>query len=91
MESFFSSLKTELIGRKVYCTRHAARADVFDYIERFGYQAIRRHSTIGYLSPVEFRAKVGLASTARPRNRQQAMVTSLVEGCERRLSASGPV
>lgn len=36
------------------------QADVFDYIERF-YNAIRRHSTIGYLSPVEFESKVGLA------------------------------
>jgi putative transposase len=35
MESFFSSLKTERIGRKVYRTRDAARADVFDYSERF--------------------------------------------------------
>ena len=41
MESFFSSLKTERIGRKVYRTRDAARADVFDYIERF-YNTIRR-------------------------------------------------
>ena len=38
----------------------AARADVFDYIERF-YNTIRRHSTIGYLSPAEFERKVGLA------------------------------
>ncbi|MBR0406366.1 MAG: IS3 family transposase, partial [Eggerthellaceae bacterium] len=36
------------------------RADVFDYIERF-YNATRRHSTIGYLSPVEFERKLGLA------------------------------
>jgi putative transposase len=41
-------------------TRNEARADVFDYIERF-YNATRRHSTIGYLSPVEFERKVGLA------------------------------
>ena len=60
MESFFSSLKTERIGRKIYRTRDAARADVFDYIERF-YNTVRRHSTIGYLSPVEFERKVGLA------------------------------
>ena len=60
MESFLSSLKTERIGRRVYRTRDAARADVFDYIERF-YNTIRRHSTIGYLSPVEFERKVGLA------------------------------
>ncbi|WP_156947059.1 IS3 family transposase [Bradyrhizobium sp. WSM3983] len=60
MESFFSSLKTERTERKTYRTRNEARADVFDYIERF-YNAVRRHSTIGYLSPVEFERKVGLA------------------------------
>jgi putative transposase len=53
MESFFSSLKTERTARKVYRTRNQARADVFDYIERF-YNPRRRHSTIGYLSPMEF-------------------------------------
>jgi hypothetical protein len=37
-----------------------ARADVFDYIERF-YNTVRRHSTLGYLSPVEFERRVGLA------------------------------
>jgi putative transposase len=60
MESFFSSLKTERIGRKADPTRDAASADVFDYIERF-YNTIPRHSTIGYLSPAEFERKVGLA------------------------------
>jgi len=60
MGSFFSSLKTERTARKIYRTRNEARADVFDYIERF-YNATRRHSTIGYLSPVEFERKVGLA------------------------------
>ena len=44
MESFFSSMKTERIGRKVYQSRDAARSDVFDYIERF-YNTMRRHST----------------------------------------------
>lgn len=53
MGSFFSSLKTERTARKVYRTRDAARADVFDYIERF-YNPKRRHSTIGYLSPMDF-------------------------------------
>ena len=52
METFLSSLKTERIGRKIYRTRDAARADVFDYIERL-YNTVRRHSTIGYLRPVE--------------------------------------
>jgi putative transposase len=60
MESFFSSLKTERVARKVYRTRNEAKADVFDYIERF-YNPKRRHSTIGYMSPVEFEMKAGLA------------------------------
>ena len=53
MESFFSSLKTERTTRSRYRTRHQARADVFDYVERF-YNVRRRHSTIGYISPAEF-------------------------------------
>ncbi len=53
MESFFSSLKTERTAGTVYRTRNQARADVFDYIELF-YNPQRRHSTIGYLSPMEF-------------------------------------
>ncbi len=60
MESFFSSLKTERTTRKLYRTRDQARADVFDYIERF-YNLRRRHSTLGYISPVDFEAKMRLA------------------------------
>ena len=53
MESFFATLKTERLSRKIYRTRDDLRADVFDYIERF-YSPKRIHSTIGYLSPVQF-------------------------------------
>lgn len=60
MESFFSSLKTERVGRKVYRSRDEARADVFDYIERF-YNPTRRHSTIGYKSPIDFEREAGVA------------------------------
>ena len=60
MESFFSTLKTERIARKVYRTRDQARAEVFDYIERF-YNPKRRHSTLGYLSPIDFEKQAGLA------------------------------
>jgi len=56
----FSSLKTERIRRKVYRTRDDARADVFDYIERF-YNPKRRHSTIRYVSPAEFERMAELA------------------------------
>lgn len=60
MESFFSSLKTERIGKKVYRTRGQAKADVFDYIECF-YNPTRRHSTLGYLSPIDFEREAGVA------------------------------
>ena len=60
MESFFSSLKTERTAAKTYRTRAQAKADVFDYIERF-YNPKRRHSTLGYRSPMEFERQAELA------------------------------
>ena len=60
MESFFSTLKTERTNRKRYATRDAARADVFDYIERF-YNPIRRHSTLGNISPANFERSTAVA------------------------------
>ena len=60
MESFFSSLKNESTARKPYRTRDEARADAVDYIERF-YNPKRRHSTIGYVSPMKFERQAGLA------------------------------
>lgn len=59
MESFFSSLKIERCDRKTYRTRDEARADIFDYIERF-YNPKRRHSTLGYLSPVDYEREAQL-------------------------------
>jgi putative transposase len=53
MESFFSSLKQERVSRRRYRSRDEARADLFDYIERF-YNPRRRHSSIGRISPMEF-------------------------------------
>ena len=53
VESFFASLKRERIKRRKYRTRDQARADVFDYIERF-YNRQRRHSYVGNISPSEF-------------------------------------
>jgi putative transposase len=48
------------IANFTYGSRGEAKADVFDYIEGF-YNARRRHSTIGYLSPIEFERRVGFA------------------------------
>jgi putative transposase len=53
MESFFGTLKAELIHWRRYRTREEARQDIVWYIERF-YNARRRHSALGYRSPLEF-------------------------------------
>ena len=60
MESFFSSLKTERLARRTFRTRDEIRAEVFDYVERF-YNPIRRHSTLGYVSPIDFEEQTLLA------------------------------
>ena len=52
VESFFATLKRERIKRRKYRTRDAARADIFDYIERF-YNRERRHGYVGNISPVQ--------------------------------------
>jgi len=54
-ESFFHTLKTELVVHEHYRTRAEARASIFDYIEAF-YNRQRLHSSLGYMSPVDFEA-----------------------------------
>ena len=53
MESFFATLKKELVHHETYATREAARVSLFDYIEVF-YNRERRHSALGYVSPFAF-------------------------------------
>lgn len=55
MESFFATLKKELVHHESYATRAAARASLFEYIEVF-YNRVRRHSSLGYVSPSDFEA-----------------------------------
>jgi putative transposase len=56
MESFFHTLKTELVHHRQYATRQEAKRDIFAYIEGF-YNRTRRHSAIGYISPIEMELK----------------------------------
>lgn len=58
VESFFHTLKVELVQGRNYATRKEARSEIFEYIEGF-YNTKRRHSTLGYLSPVQFEQKTG--------------------------------
>ena len=52
-ESFFASLECELIDRSVFRSHREARCKIFEYIEGW-YNPRRRHSALGYLSPVSF-------------------------------------
>lgn len=52
-ESFFGTLQLELLDRKKWKTRQELALAIFDYLEAF-YNPVRRHSSIGYLSPVEY-------------------------------------
>ena len=52
-ESFFATVKTELVHRRRFATRAEARDAIFDFVEVF-YNRRRRHSTLGYVSPVDF-------------------------------------
>ncbi len=61
-ESFFAQLELELLADHVFTTRTQAKQEVFDYLEVF-YNRIRIHSTLGYLSPVDFEVKFWHAVT----------------------------
>ena len=60
VESFFGTLKRELIYPRQYRTRDEATRDIFEYIEVF-YNRRRRHSTLGYHSPAEYEARTAVA------------------------------
>jgi transposase InsO family protein len=64
-ESFFATLKKELVNRRSWPTRRELEAAVFEYIEVF-YNRERRHSTLGNLSPLEFE------QITTPRNKRQS-------------------
>ncbi|MFH1892804.1 MAG: IS3 family transposase [Candidatus Zixiibacteriota bacterium] len=59
MESFFATLKTELIFHERFVTREEAKMKIFEYIEVF-YNRERRHSSLGYKSPLDFESTATL-------------------------------
>ena len=61
IESFFSTLKRELVHRNQFRTRQEAVRAIFDYVEVF-YNRQRSHSHLGYLSPAEFERRAGVAA-----------------------------
>jgi hypothetical protein len=63
MESFFATLKTELVRGQPFNTRQEAKQALFDYIEIF-YNRQRLHSSLGYRSPVDYEAQLMVENTA---------------------------
>ena len=59
MESFWSTLKEELVHRHSFASRAEAADAIFDYIETF-YNRVRLHSALGFMSPVEFEKHINL-------------------------------
>ncbi|MFV2013557.1 MULTISPECIES: IS3 family transposase [unclassified Micromonospora] len=64
-ETFFATIKTELLDRRAWPTRAAARAAIFEWIEGW-YNTRRHHSTLDYMSPAEYEAT---AYSRRPASR----------------------
>lgn len=69
-ESFFSTLKVERIHRRHYLTTEQARVDIFQYIEVF-YNRKRSHSTLGYMSPLEYERRYHYKQSDNELNNQQ--------------------
>ncbi len=59
-ESFFATLKKDLVHRRSWPTKAEARTAIFEFIEAF-YNRQRRHSTLGYLSPAQFEQQIPLS------------------------------
>jgi len=77
MESFFHTLKTELIYFEKYRIRQEARGSVFEYIEIF-YNRTRRHSSLNYCSPAGLkkeRVKLNWVSTFLGKDQEEITIT----------------
>jgi transposase InsO family protein len=67
VESFFSNLKNELVHHRRFTSREQARAEIFEYIEVF-YNRQRAHSTLRYVSPMEYESRSHVALQNCPEN-----------------------
>jgi putative transposase len=85
-ESFFATLECELLDRHRFKTQAEARIAVFDFIEGF-YNRRRRHSSIGYLSPIDYER----LHAANPDAHQRAAVLAAVKGKPSGRPPSGAV
>ncbi len=89
-ESFFGTLKTELVYHESYATREAARQSLFEYIEVF-YNRKRRHSTLGYVSPAEYETQLETSAPAFRRTEADTVQAeeTVNEHCDRARPGKG--
>jgi putative transposase len=88
-ESFFASLECELIDRKTFKTRTEARLAVFTWIEGW-YNPRRRHSALGYLSPINFeRRSTSIPESDIPRNEPEQTLTEAWESSPKPSTEKG--
>lgn len=74
-ESFFATLKKELVHRRSWPTRRELTSEVFEYVEGF-YNRVRRHSTLAMLSPIDYE-RAATASPAPARGKSENLFTTL--------------
>jgi putative transposase len=88
-ESFFATLECELLDRRRFKTQAEARMAVFEFIEGF-YNPRRRHSSLGYLSPIKFERQFGEA-TREPGAHEHAIMLATVKERPGNVAASPTV
>jgi putative transposase len=71
VETFFKTLKSEMVWRTVFQTRAGAKTALGRYIDGF-YNPVRRHSTLGYVSPVQFERLAGSTANRSPLKRSKS-------------------
>jgi len=68
-ESFFATLETESLDRYNWCSRQELASAIFEYIEGF-YNHRRRHSTLGYLSPLDYERRWAITQRSDKESKQ---------------------
>ena len=86
VESFFSTLKTELVYRTVFRDGPTAHSALFDYIEAF-YNTRRRHSVLGYVSPADYERRYWQSGRARRRQGSRLRLDPAARGARAALTA----
>src|SRR4029079_18513816 len=76
VETFFKTLKAELVWRTVFQTRAEAREAIGRYIDGF-YNPVRRHSALDYVSPAQFERLAGSLQNRSPLNRSKSKTAPL--------------